>query len=423
MVFDAELKLPADVRQCCYRPINISFHFFKPDGVHDDLFAGTFYTIKYDRKERGFNHDVDVDYMVQQRIVNHAIFSAQIHEARDGNNKRDKSILDEKQYLALINQATELYNSQHFYASRRLFVEAQKIRPGRMYPQYKLEDIRTELERFENRAQLLGVNVDSIIQRELNFVQLEKEELYIAPYVPLTQQQIEQIFRQEVENQIKLMAQTPQEANRLLGLMKEFFREDFAPQQVADNTQTIIEEPYQRIVDISRPTTREPEPIAPIETPIVETPSIVETQKPIEQPTPITETTPIVETKPIEQSTPITETAPIAKTPVVAPTERPVTTPRPQPTQEIKVVDFNSYQDSLRRKYPEERTVEYSQDAHRKVTRVIMNDGKFVEVFARIEHSWGATYYYIEEYPSGYQSIGYSAFMNRTRLYELEDKK
>lgn len=409
MVFDVILKLPPHVRQCCYRPIPLSFHFFKPDGIHDKLFSDVFYSIRYEERLRGFNHDIDVDYMVQQRIVNHAIFSAQLQEAREGNQLRDQVVLEEKKYLALINQATDLYNSKHFYASRRVFTEALKIRPDRMYPQYKLEDIRTELERFENRAALLGVNVDSLMQQELALIIAEAgvDEDYYPPYIPLTQADIERIFKQEVEKQIQIMASTPQEANRLLGLMQEFFKDAPSTDMITDTKPQTVEEPAARIVDFTRPSTREPEI----------TPEVVES---------ITDT-PIIETIPaeiIEIHEPIVETEKptVTPSPVTPPTERPVVR-TPQTKEEIKVVDFATYQDSLRRRYPEERTVEYTEDAHRKTTRVILNDGKFVEIFVRVEHSWGATYYYIEEYPSGYQSIGYSAFMNRTRLYELEEKR
>jgi len=75
----------------------------------------------------------------------------------------------------------------------------------------------------------------------------------------------------------------------------------------------------------------------------------------------------------------------------------------------------------LLKRYPEERTIEVSQDAHKKTTRVFMNNGKVVEVYAMVEHSWGATYYFIEEYPSGAQSIGYAAFMSRTKLFDTQN--
>lgn len=401
MIFDANLVLPADAKQCCYRPMNISFHFFTPDSAYTKLFKETFYTIAYSSQLKNFNYDIDVDYMVQQKIVNYELFESKKLEAREGLLLQEESVLQEKKYLAYINQATQLYNDKYYYAARRLFLEAKKIRPNRMYPQYKLEDIKTELERFEHKAELLGVNVDSLIQQELTALNSEQESEY-PPYVPLTQAQIEQIFKQEVENQIMLMADSPQEVSRLMGLMQEFFRDDFTPDQIAvyDDTPQ-VSEPFDRTVDFTSPTIS----VTDIDTDTIEStpldefmedvPHIVEQ---VQIPDTTSEIEPLVVEKPKQET--VTETV----------------KPRPLP----KVVDYSSYQDSLRQKYPETRTVEYSEDANKKITRVFLNNGKVVEVYTRIIHSWGATYYYFEEYPSGYQSIGYSAFMSRTKLYELE---
>lgn len=99
-------------------------------------------------------------------------------------------------------------------------------------------------------------------------------------------------------------------------------------------------------------------------------------------------------------------------------------TPQPKPaTQTVsKVVNYETYQDSLRKKYTTVRTVEVTQNSYKKTTRVFLNNGKTIEVYAKVEHSWGATYYYLEEYPTGFQNIGYSAFMNKTKLYEIEEQ-
>ena len=90
-----------------------------------------------------------------------------------------------------------------------------------------------------------------------------------------------------------------------------------------------------------------------------------------------------------------------------------------QPTK--KVVDFATYQDSLMYKYPNERTIEITQDAHKKTTRVFMNNGQRIEIYTMVEHSWGATYYFLEEYPTGTTSIGYAAFVNKTKLTDLNN--
>ena len=120
-----------------------------------------------------------------------------------------------------------------------------------------------------------------------------------------------------------------------------------------------------------------------------------------------------------------------AEEPVVAKEE-----PKPEPAKPInlaekpkvvqqepvrKVVDFATYQDSLRHKYPNERTIEVTQDSHKKTTRVFMNDGTRVEIYTMVEHTWGATYYFLEEYPTGTTSIGYAAFVNKTKLTDVNN--
>ena len=81
MQFDAILNLPGDVKQCCYRPLELSFHLFKAEISHEELFSGTFHNIAYDKNFKGFIYDIDVDYMVQQRIVNAELFKQQLNES------------------------------------------------------------------------------------------------------------------------------------------------------------------------------------------------------------------------------------------------------------------------------------------------------------------------------------------------------
>ncbi len=399
MVFDANLKLPADAKQCCYRPMHLSFHMFKPDGENDELFEKTFHTIEYEKKLKGFNYSLDIDYMIQQRIVNSKIFREQLDEAHGGAEQRKKAIKEEKHYLALINQATVYYEKKQFYTARKLFEEAQKIRPDRRYAKYKLEDIKTELELFETKANLLGVNVDSIIASELAQANFEKKEEAYPAFVPLTQEQIDEIFRKDIEQQVIASSETTAEANRTLALMNEFFDEAFNPVTIVKKEEPIIEQP------------------------VVAERKAAPTVKPKED---------FVEEQPKEREINISE--PPKPKPVVAVVEQPkqtevkqsetkeevVVEQKPIVREIPRVVDYSTYQDSLRIVYPETRTVEVTQNAYKKTTRVIMNNGTTVEVYARVEHSWGATYYYLEEYPSGYQNIGYSAFMNRTKLFEIE---
>lgn len=407
---DAILDLPKEVEQCCYRPMNISFHLFKPDSVNYELFQSAFHTIKYDKKYNGFIYDIDIDYMVQQRIVNAELFRQKVSTAKKGNEAASDSILTEKKYLALISQGTDYYNQKQFYAARKFFLEAQKMKPNRMYSTYKLEDIKTELQRFETKAELLGVNLDSLVARELASVQpIVEEKKPYPPFVPLTDAQVEEIFKRDLKKQILASSSNAAEANRTLALMNEFFKED-----------------YKRVTAAEFKTGKE-EPTVAVTTPPKDKMFFGSKPKQAEKPKEVA----VVEKKPEvkqEVKKPVKQEAKQKEEPVepIADfTAKPIKKEVVQQSNFVpkQVVDYTSYQDSLKQKYTEERTIEVTQDTHKKTTRVILNNGKVVEVYAMVEHSWGATYYFIEEYPSGAQSIGYSAFMNRTKLYNQQGLK
>ncbi|MFO7868371.1 MAG: hypothetical protein R6U95_03625 [Bacteroidales bacterium] len=396
--FFAKLKLPKDARQCCYRPMKISFHFFKPDSMYAHLFEGTFHTITYKPSLKGFNYDIDVDYMVQQRIVNYEIFEQKKKMAKEGKAMRNEDLLTEKKYVALINQANKMYESEHFYAARKLFVEASELRPNRNYPKYKIQDIKTELVRFENKADLLGVDVDSIIQQEYKALQPQEEEEIYPAYEPLSDEQIDSIFREEVERQIQIMAETPEEKQELESAMNDFFNETYTEdideeidegieeEIVAEDQEESVEDVLdedvvdERMVDFTQPDVVEED-----EKDIVSLNDTVEED--------VSET--IVDT---------VDSAPVVNNAQDYP----------------KNMTYRSYQDSLQREYPAKRSIEYPKTPEKRITRVFLNNGNVVEVYTRVEHMWGATFYFIEEFPSGYQSIGYSAFMNKTHLYEIE---
>ncbi|MCL2328469.1 MAG: hypothetical protein FWC39_08145 [Bacteroidetes bacterium] len=395
----AQLKLPKEAKQGGYRPLELSFHMFKPEEEHGDLFKGVFHTIQHSQKMNGFFYDVDVDYMVQQRIVNDKIFKQKLNDARKGSEIQNDSILDEKKYLALINQGTEFYNQNQFYAARKFFIEAAKIRPERQYTSYKLVDIKTELEHFEVKAELLGIDLDSLISKELRSIQPKNiDNIYYPAFVPLTDEQVDEIFKRDLRKQIIASSANAAEANRTLALMNDLFNEN-----------------YKNIASNEMPQKREPLPQIPKQAPDFAKPQKAVQEKPV-QIAQITEPAPQPEPAPIPD--PVAKMQQIAQQP---PTPKPQPAkPQPADKKPPMVINFSTYQDSLRLRYPETRTIEVTQEPQRKITRVILNNGSMVEIFRMVEHTWGATYYFIEEYPSGAQSIGYAAFMNRTKLHETQ---
>ncbi|MCQ2958732.1 MAG: hypothetical protein MJ198_00890 [Bacteroidales bacterium] len=372
LTFEANLELPSNAPQCCYRPMEISYHLFNPEDKYKHLFNKTFHVIAYEKQFKGFNYDLDIDYMVQQRIVNTELFEQQLELAHNGAEKNKDSIKVEKRYMALINQGSVYYDKSQFYAARKFFTEATKIKPKRLYAYYKLEDIKTEIERFETKAELLGINLDSLIAQELAKIDESEEGPKTYPaYVPLTDQQVEEIFRTELQKQVYASSSNIAEGNRTMRLMDEFFSEETKKNTAIAQTEPKKKEKKKKTEEVQQ--------------------QVVAKEEPKPEP----------KAEPIDLSQ---KPKPVVKTEATK-----------------KVVDFVTYQDSLMQKYPNERTIEITQDAHKKTTRVFMNDGKRVEIYTMVEHSWGATYYFLEEYPTGTTSIGYAAFVNKTKLTDLNN--
>ena len=48
MTFEAMLELPSNAPQCCYRPLEISYHLFNPEDKYKKLFEKTFYINAYE---------------------------------------------------------------------------------------------------------------------------------------------------------------------------------------------------------------------------------------------------------------------------------------------------------------------------------------------------------------------------------------
>lgn len=361
------LVLPPDAKQCCYRPLNLSFHLYKPDSIHSAMLKNTFYTVEYKKEHKGFVYNVDIDYMLQQKIINDEIFTKTLASVRKGASERNDSLLHEQVYLTLITKGTDYYNNNQYAAARKFFLEANRLKPEQLYPTYKLEDIRTEIHKLDKQKPTTD-NIDSILTQELAKLKNTRyaEKTYQA-FTPLTDEQVDGILKEDLTKQINATIQNPRERSRTLALMEELF------------------------------TT----PIESVPAPAPAPKKIAQKQIAKELPEPQH----IYEPDTYEEK--IAQTAPaIQKQQIVQ-----------------AVVDYDSYQDSLKQKYAEERTVEITSDKLKKTTRVIVNNGQTVEIYSMVEHNWGATYYFKEEYPNGATNIGYSSFMNNTQLYKMQEQE
>jgi hypothetical protein len=101
------------------------------------------------------------------------------------------------------------------------------------------------------------------------------------------------------------------------------------------------------------------------------------------------------------------------------------TIPKPIPTQVAATIQrdttlqiFNkaAYQDSLLKKYPNEKTIEIINEKYKKITKVFINRNEFVIIYLKVEHSWGAVFYFIDNTPYPLENISESYFESMTKL-------
>lgn len=70
----------------------------------------------------------------------------------------------------------------------------------------------------------------------------------------------------------------------------------------------------------------------------------------------------------------------------------------------------------LAKKYPDKKTIEEIQKPQKHITRIIMNiDGK-VTTYLKVKHSWGATFYFVDEVGLDLRSISQTYFFTMTDL-------
>lgn len=366
LLFKVSTKLPSSLPQCCQSPVDISCHLFKPGGKYDSLFLKPFITIKYDTKLKGYNSSLDVDYYIKKLFER----TEQERIARAKEAQRRKRIADsmaiEKKYLEHITKGNLYFGSKQYDLAHKEYEEAHKVIPARQYPLYKMEDVKTEVARFFHGSDSIAkLNVDSIWKSRQPDTSKPKQV-----YKRLTAEEVHAKMIRDVQNNMKKQGATDQ------AIKESFDYLDKAVTQVrlakGDST------PHRKIE------------------PILE-PSRLDTARTIAMPVP----TLILPEEPAQQESIKQEESPFA------PKQSEM-----HSVAEKKTAIYNEkkYQDSLLQKYPTIRTVEVQKDDYKTVTRVIINKNNHVDVFAKVEHKWGATFYFIENGPQQYENISESFF-------------
>ena len=406
-------KLPDGIAKCCFTPFEMSFHLFKPDGSHDSLYRKPIVTVRYETKLKSYFYSLDIDYYIQKMYI----------KAETDHNKRIKdqafiakhkdSLEVERKYMSLINSGNIYYSMRQYNTAKQMFSKALELKPNRRYPSYKIEDIETQLVIFNQPKDSIQKNADSIIGAIMNpKVEIKRP----IEYKRKTQEELEAIFKQDLYNQIASETKNKKELakrikfinNEVINKKEEIVTTDtgkaktpIAENQITDTTKHILP----KIENLQQKDT--------IKHVVLRIDSInTDSIKPIA----IHDTTKKVEPIKVNSDTSITKKhTEIAKKDTIYSNVVPELSTKPKYKIQ-KPFDKIAYQDSLVKRYPNERTIEIITDDYKKITKVIINRDNLVTIYLKVEHKWGGTFFFKDNTPFPLENISKSYFEVETKI-------
>ena len=297
----------------------------------------------------------------------------------------------EQQYKAAMQNAKTAFDAKMYSDALYFYREALKIKPDAKLPRYKIEDIRTiyiddgikeiaenkQIAQEEAKKQA-EAKADERIETEIEQAQKELETLKVATVISIEEETI--VYGENI---------------------------DIADVEPTLETKQPEPEPEPEII--------EPEPVVPKEEPQPIVEPVKEEPKPaIEQPAPKEEKpAPKAEEPAPKPVQPAPKPAP-AKT-VSKPAPKPASQPKQMSDEEKKAWKENEIK-KLRQQYPEQKTVLEFDQPGKHITRIIMNVDNEITVYLKVKHSWGATFFFVEEIGEDLRSIDEVTFNKKTNL-------
>ena len=297
----------------------------------------------------------------------------------------------EQQYKAAMQNAKTAFNAKMYSEALYFYREALKIKPEAKLPRYKIEDIRTiyiddGIKEIAENKQIAQEEVkkqaeakaDERIETEIEQAQKEFETLKVATVISIEEETV--VYDENM---------------------------DIADVEPTLETKQPEPEPEPEII--------EPEPVVPKEEPQPIVEPVKEEPKPaIEQPAPKEEKpAPKAEEPAPKPVQPAPKPAP-AKT-VSKPAPNPANQPKQMSEEEKKAWKENEIK-KLRQQYPEQKTVLEFDQPGKHITRIIMNVDNEITVYLKVKHSWGATFFFVEEIGEDLRSIDEVTFNKKTNL-------
>ncbi|MGE4288644.1 MAG: hypothetical protein AB7E36_08155 [Salinivirgaceae bacterium] len=294
----------------------------------------------------------------------------------------------EQQYQQAMQNAKTAFEARQYSQSVMFYREAQKIKPEALLPKYKIEDIRTiyienELDSLLTEAPV--VKKLSRKQKKQLDLEVKQAEERAAQTATIKMNEDAEKAREELETlKISVIEIAENESEPEFELPE-------VTQIVADREAGIgtLKQKEQSVLEGGLQQTSKPE-IANIKKPVPELePYPEDSIKPVE---------------PLNKQL-ITEVNPKPKV---------LTTKvnKEKPTREWIARE----EQKLKEKYPNQKTIEVEELPGKQITRVIMHIDNKITTYLKVKHSWGATYFFIDEVGQQLRSINEQYFNLMTNL-------
>jgi hypothetical protein len=296
----------------------------------------------------------------------------------------------DQQYQQAMQNAKSAFEAKQYSQAVLFYREAQKIKPESLLPKYKIEDIRTiyiakELDAMQKpQTPVKRLNKNEKKQQEL-LAQQEEEKAKTLATVKMNQEADK--AKQELEElKISLIDIQDDEA--------DFLIDSLQVNDIPDDREIVL-----KLVD-----TKENKPLVVAEKKQNEQVLTLEKRKLLEP-----DQTPVdtVVSQPIKK---------------VEKPKRIVTT-NYQKTESPKTMSDEEHKkwiesevQKLKENYPDKKTVEEMDKPGKHITRIIMHIDNKVSVYLKVKHSWGATYFFMDEVGQELRSINEQYFNLMTNL-------
>lgn len=379
LTFECHLNIPKWAKQCCYMPLEMPLRMFDKGSATDTLFQGTIYTIKYNNTLKNFDYAVDIDYLIESKKIE-AKITQQQHVF---NKKRQKEIQDsmliEAQYMSFIQRGNMYYKAKNFSKAKEMYEESLKIKPNRDYPKYKMEDIKTEITLFKTKENDTAIIVMPVPKPIVKKEEPKKVYTYLSP------EEIDRLIMEDVKRHIESNTKNKDSVSATLALYENVIKK-------ADST-FLSPTPNIKVNEVANV-----EP--PLQDAINTQQDIAEIEETVYKDT----TEEIVEYEIVEIDEPNQQLQEFSESSTA------------QVHIKEEPISYEEYQDSLRKIYPDTRTVETIKGETKTTTRVILNLAEEVTVYIRVKHDWGGVYYFIEKTPTVLENISAAYFYSITKI-------